>query len=347
MRRGDVDARTNMKSSDTYLGFWRNLRKPIIGLSPMDGVTDFACRFITAKTAKPDVMFTEFTTVEGLFHAPDKILRDFEYAEIERPIVAQVYGATPEYFYKAARIVCQLGFDGIDINMGCPSKAVVKRNCGAKLITDPGLAIEIIRATKQGIADFQKTIPYSIKTRIGYDSNVVEWWVEILLEEKPAAISIHGRTLKQMYRGEADWKAIGRAAKIIHQTETLILGNGDIASLTDAKRRVEEAGVDGVLIGRHAIGNPWIFGGHTATREEKIATALEHASYYAKKRGPLRLASLGKHLSGYLSHFPDAAGLRVKALAAKELEDLKRILTSPSDEIEFACKEGVYGRQNI
>ncbi len=305
---------------------WQSLSKPIIGLSPMDGVTDFACRYITAKYGKPDVLFTEFTTVEGLFHAPERILRDFEYSEIERPIVAQIYGATPEYFYKAAQIVCKLGFDGIDINMGCPSKAVVKRNCGAKLITVPDLAIEIIRATKQGVADFGKSLPLSIKTRIGYDTNVVEWWMEKLLEEKPAAISIHGRTLKQMYQGEANWEAIAKAAKIIHQTKTLVLGNGDIASLAEAKNRIEETGVDGVLIGRHAIGNPWIFTGTKPTREERMATAVEHAAYYANRRGETRLASLGKHLAGYLSHFPDAAILRSKVFAAKDFRRLEEVL---------------------
>ncbi|MDZ4225137.1 MAG: tRNA-dihydrouridine synthase, partial [bacterium] len=148
-------------------------------------------------------------------------------------------------------------------------------------------------------------------------SNVIEWWMETLLEEKPAAISIHGRTLKQMYQGKADWEAIAKAAKIIHQTETLVLGNGDIASLEEAHRRIEETGVDGVLIGRHAIGNPWVFNNHKPTREERIATAREHTAYYVQKRGETRLASLGKHLAGYLSHFPDAALLRSKILGAK------------------------------
>src|SRR5262245_7546810 len=125
-----------------YRGFWEQLPRPIIALSPMDGVTDFACRAITAKYGRPHVMFTEFTTTVGIFCAPEKVLRDFEYSEIERPVVAQIYGNHPEDFYRAVHVVCELAFDGVDINMGCPAKQVTQKNCGAALIKAPDLALE-------------------------------------------------------------------------------------------------------------------------------------------------------------------------------------------------------------
>ena len=319
---------------ETFLGFWENLSKPIIGLSPMDGVTDFACRYITERYGKPHVMFTEFVTVEGLLHAPERILKDFEYNEIERPIVAQIYGSNPDDFYKATQIVCGLGFDGIDINMGCPAKTVVSRNAGAKLITTPELALEIIRATRSAVQDWtssqasRKPTTYSVKTRIGFDSVVIEKWVEVLLEEKPAAISIPGRTLKQMYKGSADWEAITRAAQIIKKTKTLVLGNGDVENLSQAKLLIEQTGVDGVLIGRSAIGNPWVFldSCPAPNRDQRIQMALEHARYYTDKRGDRFIRNLGKHLASYLKHFPDAALLRTKALQAKNFEELKSTL---------------------
>lgn len=348
-----------------FLGFWETLKKPIIGMAPMDGVTDFACRSITAKHGRPSVMMTEFTTATGLFYAPEKILRDFEYSEIERPIVAQIYGNIPEDFYRATHVVCELGFDGVDINMGCPSKAVTQKLCGGRLITAPDLALEIIRATRRGIDDWasgqtltdiktpakvirviekmnagrtftRKKIPYSVKTRIGYEDVVIEKWVETLLTEKPAVITVHGRTLKQMYRGLASWEAIAAAVKVAQGSGTLILGNGDIHSLEEAHQKIEMSGVDGVLIGRGSIGNPWIFSGKMPTQEDRFKIALEHASYYdngqencpgnspeIRKRD---FKSIRKHLIGYLSHFSEAAALRHRALQALTFEELKQVL---------------------
>lgn len=357
-----------------YSGFWEKIPRPIIGLSPMDGVTDFAFRAMVAQYGRPDVLFTEFTTAEGLFYAPERILLDFEYSEIERPIVAQIYGHRPDDFYRATLVVCELGFDGIDINMGCPAKQVTKKNCGAKLITSPDLALEILRATRQATEDWsrgetmarnsipeaviaivvrmnslrvglkrpvpRRLIPTSVKTRIGYDSVVIEKWVEILLRERPAVISIHGRTLKQMYKGAADWAAIGRAAAVAQGSGTAILGNGDLTSLEQAARAIRESGVDGVLIGRSSIGNPWIFRQKelfkksfkedptvpiplpSVDRTERIRLCLEHANLFEKRRGLRAFPGVKKHLAGYLSHFPDAALLRRQAMETKNFQEL-------------------------
>src|SRR6266487_1498639 len=236
------------------MSFWHQIAQPIIGLSPMDGVTDPAFRFIVARHGKPDVQFTEFINVDEICYGADSAWHQLRYAEVERPVLAQIYGADPYKFYQVAQVVCELGFDGLDINMGCPSKNVSARGCGAALIRNPPLALEIIRAVHVGVADWaagrriesiglrlkvvdrvlaltsgrdgsrpRKPVPVSVKTRLGYDAVVIEDWVSVLLEEKLDAISIHGRTLTQMYRGRADWGAIARAAKLIRETATLVL----------------------------------------------------------------------------------------------------------------------------
>jgi tRNA-dihydrouridine synthase len=127
--------------------FWQQIPRPIIGLSPMDGVTDASFRYITAKHGKPDVTLTEFVNIQSAMFAPDILLKDFTYSEIERPIAAQIYGKSPELFYKVAHIVGELGFDGLDINMGCPAKKVAAAGCGAALIRTPDLAREIMRSS--------------------------------------------------------------------------------------------------------------------------------------------------------------------------------------------------------
>lgn len=328
----------------------------------MDGVTDFACRAMAARYGRPHVMFTEFTTTVGMFCAPENVLRDFEYSEAERPIVAQVYGNNPDDFYRAAHVVAELGFDGLDINMGCPAKQVTQKNCGAALIRVPELALAIVRATRSGLQDWangqtleslkvpekviavvermnkrrsgiarpesRRLIPYSIKTRVGFDSVVIESWAETLLSEAPAALSIHGRTLKQMYKGAARWEAIAAAARVARGSGTLVLGNGDLNSLDEARARIEETGVDGVLIGRASMGNPWVFAGRHATMSERISVAIEHARYFVEGRGEREFRSVRKHMVGYLREFPSAAQTRVKALNAPNLEELSRLLSA-------------------
>lgn len=337
-------------------GFWKNLKKPIIALSPMDGVTDAPFRSITAKYGKPSVMLTEFTSVEGMCAGALKTLVAFLYEEKERPIVAQLFGASPEAFYKATFAICELGFDGVDINMGCPAKSVAARGAGATLILSPEIAKEIVRKTHQACADWaegrtmedvglhkntiawvlqnrhgiaeKRVLPVSIKTRIGYDSVTIEEWVKHLLEVEPVNISIHGRTLKQMYSGKADWEAIARAAAIIHQTETTVLGNGDVQNLQEAHEKIAQYGVDGVLLGRAAFGNPWIFNGTTSTTEERFQVAKEHTLVHEKIFGQTWFMPMRKHLSWYAKGFPGAAEVRQKLMTATSANDVDKILNS-------------------
>lgn len=236
------------------MNFWKTLPKPIIGLSPMDGVTDAPMRHMAQCVAKPDVSITEFVNVEGLARGATKMLDDFIYSENENPVIAQIYGIELESFYKVAFMACFLGFDGIDINMGCPAKKVALRGAGSGLIQDPCHAQEIIKITRKAIHDFtngktleeaeirpklitailemhkkyphmkrrcehnqsmQTYIPLSVKTRIGYDIESVDTWIPKILEAGVDAIMLHGRTLKQKYLGLADWDAIERAQNII------------------------------------------------------------------------------------------------------------------------------------
>ena len=345
--------------------FWQTLPQPIIGLAPMDGVTDAAFRFISAKYGRPALHFTEFTHVEGICRGIPNVLRNLEYSEIERPVVAQVFGNEPSAFYKVAHIIGALGFDGIDINMGCPDRAVASRGCGAGLIQTPKLAQEIIRATYEGTRDFadgrllekiglsettcqlvramacknfpprrlgslQGTlpIPVSVKTRLGYDRVVIESWISTLLEMEPSAITLHGRTLKQGYRGVADWEAIGRAVEIAHTTKTVVLGNGDILTQKDARGRIAQYGVAGVLVGRGAMGNPWFFQDNDSvllSACERWAVALEHATVFDRMRGTIPFTIMRKHLGWYARG--KEGGLRSAMVRVESLAEVQQLLT--------------------
>ena len=360
--------------------FWNHLPRPIVGLAPMDGVTDATFRAITARHGGPDISFTEFTPVDRIVLGHDPELSDLRYSEIERPVIAQVFGTEPDSFYRVAHLICELGFDGIDINMGCPSKTIAGAGAGAGLIRTPDRAREILRRTRQGIRDWaagqtidriglpasvpedirrakarwfghgveaimetpRQTIPVSVKTRLGYDQVVIEDWIHSLLSESPAAITLHGRTLAQRYRGEADWEAIARAAEIVRGSRTLILGNGDIRSAATAVRRIRETGVHGVLIGRAAMGNPWIFTACDSIRTavqtgeapmapsvspaEKLAVALEHAELFDRTRGELSFRVVRKFLSAYCRGFENASELRQRLVRVDTLRELEAIL---------------------
>ena len=359
------------------MNFWQKIEKPIIGLSPMDGVTDASFRFITAKHGGPDVTFTEFVNVEAAFHAPQTLIRDLTYSEIERPVVAQIYGHTPELFYKVAHIVCALAFDGLDINMGCPAKKVAAKGSGAALIRTPELARAIIQNVQRGIQDWYDgqtladlgmdsefdariefanrlrgtetaskrcPIPVSVKTRIGYDSVVVDEWMQTLLAENLAAVTVHGRTLKQGYKGNACWDAIGRAVEIAKNSTTLILGNGDVKDAGTACRRVGETGVDGVLLGRAAQGNPWIFRAKDQMKralcsatsvaidspsvrlEERFCVLLEHSRHFEKHSMVRSFVGMRKHLAWYCYGSPGAAELRAQMVRVSRIEEVIQCL---------------------
>lgn len=334
--------------------FWKQLKKPIIGMAPMDGVTDAAFRLMVAKHHRPDVTFTEFVTVDGIFAcmqgkiSAEKVLDGFIYDEIERPIVAQVFGASPDKFYAVSQFLCELGFDGIDINMGCPERVIVKSGSGAALIDNPKLAGEIVSALKNGIADWadgkikldvpenmmafvkkyshlkeRKVIPVSVKTRIGVKSNSIKEWAKYLSEMNLANVSLHGRTLKQMYEGKADWEAIAEGAEIIKKSGASVLGNGDIKSVEEGKEKAEKYNLDGVLIGRAVMGNPIFFSGKEPSAKERLLLALEHANYYEKILNHKQFVNMRKHLIWYASGFENASEVRVRLMKASSARDVE------------------------
>jgi tRNA-dihydrouridine synthase len=381
MSRGEGESPITDYSSliTDHAGFWATLPHPIIGLAPMDGVTDAPFRLTVAMQGRPDVIFTEFTSVMDACRGPVHMLSSLVFSEAERPVVAQLYGKDPDLFYQAAHIVCELGFDGLDINMGCPSRNVASSGSGAGLIRTPDLAHEILRAARQGIADWaggqsladaglkesraeliramnqrrgvrmdappaRRAIPLSVKTRIGYDTVIVERWIEHLLMEQPVAVSVHGRTLAQMYRGEADWSAIERAAQLARGTNTLLLGNGDVQSLQDVVRRVRQHGVHGVLVGRASLGEPWLFRRKEEARaavgmdaclvphespalEERFRVMLDHARQFEAILGRNGFPRMRKHLGWYCKGFPGAAAMRAAMVRASSSDDVARLVS--------------------
>jgi nifR3 family TIM-barrel protein len=314
--------------------FWVNLKKPIICLAPMADVTDSAFRFIISKYSKSSkivnfVTYTEFVSADGLVLAPEegrkKLLKNLEYSEIERPIAAQLFTSRPEMMEKASRFVMELGFDGIDINMGCPDKNIQKQGAGAALIKDPKLAREIILATKRGV---KGKIPVSIKTRLGYSKDELETWLPELLVENPEAVIIHARTKKEMSKVPAKWERIKKAVEIRNETEqkTLIIGNGDVQDIADAKQKCAETGADGVMLGRAIFGNPWLFADYEPTLKERLEVLVEHTKLFEEKFSGIKSFDImKKHFREYLKG-PELRDLRFKLMRAKNSKEVEELI---------------------
>jgi tRNA-dihydrouridine synthase len=353
-------------------GFWADLPRPIVGLSPMDGVTDAVARRMARRCGRPDMTITEFVAVEGLVHGAVGLLDDFLYddgAPGARPVVAQVYGADPAAFRQAAAIATALGFDGVDVNMGCPAASVAARGAGAALIKTPELAREIVRATRAGIDDWanggrlerivphakvrrvvaeraarfgdttRRRIPVSVKTRVGYDEVEAERWVAELALEAPAAITFHGRTLRQLYAGRADWDAIGRAAEVVRGSGVLVLGNGDLADRADAVGRAASYRLDGALIGRATVGNPWVLSDRVASTAERLGAAIEHAEEFERQRWRRPFVAVRRHLYGYCRGFEGAVELRRRLMLAPNAAECRRLIEAALDALPTAAWE--------
>lgn len=320
------------------MNFWQTLEKPFLVLAPMDDVTDVAFRTVIARHSKAHggtyVTFTEFTAADGLIHAPErgqeKLRAKLRFSDIERPVVAQLFSSKPENMRIIAQQAREMGFDGIDINMGCPDRAIEKQGCGSALIKNPKLAQEIIYATKEGAGD----LPVSVKTRIGYDRNQIDEWLRILLETNPAVVTIHARTRNDMSKVPAKWEVIKEAVEIRDATfsdpskeKTLIVGNGDVRSLQEAHERVAQTGADGVMIGRGMFGNPWVMSEYTPTLSEKLEALIEHSYEYEKNFTDIKsFAVMKKHFASYVEGFPGAKELRMQLMECENASDVKNLL---------------------
>lgn len=315
-------------------GFWDKLPKPFFALAPMADVTDAAFRRLIAKHGKPDVMWTEFVAVDGLLSAGrDILLKDFMYTEAERPIVAQIFGSKPDNFYKVAQMIVDLGFDGIDINMGCPDRNVEKQGGGAAMINSPENALDVIRATMEGAQKNNKKdgkcIPVSVKTRVGYNKIELDTWLPKLLSTNPAAITIHARTRKEMSDVPAQWALVKQAVEIAKGSGTKIIGNGDVKDLEDAKHKAEETGADGVMLGRAIFGNPWRFNPDIKVDdiplEERFRVMIEHTKLFMELLGDVKnFAVMKKHYKAYVNNFDGAKELRIKLMESDSVEEIER-----------------------
>ena len=291
----------------------------------MADVTDAAFRRLIAKYGKPDVTWTEFVAVDGLVsRGREALLVDLLYTEAERPIVAQVFGSKPEHFAEVATLIADLGFDGIDINMGCPDRNVEKQGAGAAMMKDPGLAKAVILAAKEG----SRGLPVSVKTRIGYNSVQLETWLPELLSVQPAAITVHARTRKELSDVPAQWEYVKRAVEIARGSGVVMLGNGDVKDLDDAREKAAASGVDGVMIGRGVFGNPWRFNPEVRIEDiplsDRLRVMVEHTKLFTDTLGDVKnFAIMKKHYKAYVHGFDGAKELRTALMETNSAEEVE------------------------
>ncbi len=344
-------------------------------MAPMKDVTDVAFRQLVAKSGAPDVFWTEFVSADGLYYTQEiagksekssaqaarpiqhdfsdspahksnnPLVRDLAFMEEQRPIVAQIFSSKPEMIAYATKLVAGLGFDGVDINMGCPDRTVEKQGAGAAMIKNPKLAQEIIRTAKQAALEAaipnpsyrtdlvlsRFPIPVSVKTRIGYNTESLDEWLTALLEAGPAAITLHLRTRKDMSLVSADWEQMKKAVEIRNRVnpDVLLIGNGDVQDLADARAKAIESGCDGVMLGRAMFGNPWVFAGRKSEDTplaEKLAALIELAHSFEKISPPKNFSILKKHIKAFVTGFNGAAELRALLMQAENAFELERIL---------------------
>jgi len=315
--------------------FWEKLKKPFFCTAPMADVTDVAFREMLVQYGSPDVFWTEFVSADGLAHpdAREKLLRDLEYTKKQRSIVAQIFGSNPDTIREASRTVAELGFDGVDINMGCPDKKIEKQGAGAALMKNPKLAQEIIRAAKEGACLRRDSgrqagnIPVSVKARIGYNKNEIETWLPALLEAEPAVITVHGRTRKEMSKVSAHWDVIARAVELRNEkkSKTLIIGNGDVESVEDGLQKARESGVDGVMIGRALFGQPDFFADKRLTISKRLIAMIEHTKFFEKRCSHKNFAVMKKHFKTYVAGFDGAKELRVALMSTESAAEVEKI----------------------
>lgn len=353
-------------------GFWQKIideklshGKKIAVVAPMADVTDIAFRTMIAKYSKPhgpDVMWTEFVSADGLNSPGREVLkRDLLFTDIERPIVAQLFTSTPENMKKAAALCRLLGFDGIDINMGCPDKSIEKQGAGAAHMKDWRRAQAVIRAAQEGAGD----MPVSVKTRIGYNKVEFMEWLPKILECNIPALTVHLRTRKEMSLVPAHWELMPEIVKLVRDMTgevkdggTILIGNGDVKSYEEGMRLAVESGCDGVMVGRGLFGRPWFFQGadladlvqtsqtlnadladleqtsqtNTDTHsnrsvEEKLRIMVEHTKLYEEKLGDIKsFAIMKKHFKAYVNGFDGAKELRVELMECNNADEVEKVV---------------------
>jgi tRNA-dihydrouridine synthase len=326
------------------MNFLEDLPKPFFVLAPLDDVTDTVFRRIIGSCAPPDLYFTEFVNTDGL-QSPGrpKLLKRLRFTTYETPLIAQIWGKQPENFYKTTQQLAdgtfarELGlpdgvnFAGVDLNMGCPDKTIVKNGTCSALINDRELAERIITATKEGL-DGRLTL--SVKTRTGFNE-VDMTWLEFLLQQKLDMLSVHGRTRKQMSKVPADWGVIGEARKLRDRIapETLIVGNGDVRNRQHGLELAEQHGLDGIMIGRGVFDDPYVFAKDSPWPNQDApahkALYKKHVELFAEtwqdRERPIQ--TLNKFCKIYINGFPNAKELREKLMRSNNTDELVEILS--------------------
>ena len=309
--------------------FWKDLPKPFFILAPMEDVTDVVFRHVIQKAAAPDVYFTEFTNAESYCHPEGQmsVRGRLTYTEDEQPIVAHIWGDQPEHFREMSIALAEEGFKGIDLNMGCPAANVAKKGRGAGLIRRPEVAAELIEATKTG------GLPVSVKTRLGY-TDLDEWfvWLEHILKQDIANLSIHLRTRAEMSKGDAHWELIPEIKKLRDKIapNTLLTINGDIPNRQVGLELVEKYGVDGIMIGRGVFKNPFAF-----EKEPKAHTPEElfdlfrlhldlFEQYSAIEHRPFK--PLRRFFKIYIRNVKGGAHFRQELMHSNSIEETRQML---------------------
>lgn len=317
----------------TSQNIWEQLRgQAHVSLAPMDDVTDLVFRQLVHELAPADVYYTEFANADG-FASPGRhaIERRLRLGEHEGPVIAQIWGLHPENFQAMAAELATRGFAGIDLNMGCPAKDVLKKGACSGLIKTPALAAEMIAATKAGAGD----LPVSVKTRIGFNDIQLDW-IEHILRQDIAALTVHLRTVKEQSKVDAHWKLMKDIVALRDRIapQTLIIGNGDVEDREQAERLMSETSCDGIMIGRGIFHNPWAFGTTQVehSQQERIATLLRHLQIWETEvdadNQTRRFETLKRFFKIYVNGFAGAAELRNQLMQCHDLISVRTILSS-------------------
>jgi len=306
--------------------------KPLL-LAPMEDVTDVSFRYVCKKFGA-DMMYTEFISSDGLIRDAAGCLEKMKIYDYERPIGMQVYGNLPDAMVESARRMDAAGADVIDINFGCPVTKIARRGAGSGMMKEPDKMVEITRRIVEAVSR-----PVTVKTRLGWDENskIIVELAERLQDAGIAALTIHGRTRCQMYKGDADWTLIG-AVKNNPRMHIPIIGNGDIKTPQDAAAAFDRYGVDGVMIGRASFGHPWIFREirhYLDTGEElppmsvadRVALAKDHLAKSIEVKGPRTgILEMRRHLSCYFKSLDNFKETRLKLVTSLDVDEINTIL---------------------
>jgi len=314
-------------------------KRPIVMVAPMADVTDIAFRTMISKYSRmgengggPDIMWNEFVSADGLNSPGREVLKkDLAFTDIERPIIAQLFTDDAENMREAVKICKDLGFDGVDINMGCPVNNIGKQGAGAELINTPEVAVGLIEAARSASGD----MPVSVKTRIGFNKIEYKDWLSKLLACNLPALTIHLRTKKEMSLVPAHWEIAREIYDFCKSIapDTIIIMNGDVKSLSEAQEKYDQYGVDGIMIGRGVFGTPWFFdwnfmkSGKEKTLLEKFEIMLEHTKLYEDTVGKYKsFAIMKKHYKAYVNGFDGASDLRVRLFECENYAEVEKIV---------------------